>query len=766
VTDSKKIAFKVELSRILELLADQIYQSPLALLRENTQNAFDAIRMRLHLGQDFQPEIAIEIADGQIIVSDNGIGMAPTEIEENFWYAGASGKNNDEARAAGVVGTFGIGAMANFGIADHLSVESQSARTGERTRSAVAKADLSTEEPGIEVTTLEAGPSAGTTVTARIEPGKVVSALEATTYLKQFVEFVDVPIRLNGELISGAPYESALPSVRSAWEELAPGVTLAGTVTGNLRVLGMSSGELRLILTDATVAGAAGGSGAAVLTQGGNAIRTLRTGFGLATVGVSSLNQWGGIVDLPFLKPTAGREALEANSNQQLQNFISALDEIVFEFALRHIESFQGDPLLRWITQRKRFSECGNLEVTVRPSGDQQTLESLLSAPGTVRYYAGRDQTVVSTFASDDEPLIVISRNSPKRDCEIGFLNANGIPPVDESPLVLETMDGGSMSVGHTALAMRVKRLLEEDYFLPTVIEFGKLSGDLPLLVTEAGPPVTLYLDPASTTIAPLVALYRDEYNAFGPFVKDFVRAHVFPRVANLVPSSTKEGAEAFLRRLQAKREWFEYELADQRDLDEIWQRFRAGEITLSEATDRLTDTQRSVVEVSQAQTASVATVLHEPQEKTDDEPDPFAARPAIDRRSVETPARILTSEPSLNGYGCFLALSDRVQREKGDFFLQPHTTEVVWGGQKVLFIFQHHSQRFGLYYDILCPGLVAETSGGGQFLTSTILTKERSFIPIPDAVAGAFLPEAAERKRLEIKCDVLYLDVAPAAGA
>ncbi len=41
----KKIAFKVEMSRMLELLADQIYQSPLALLRENTQNAFDAIRM-------------------------------------------------------------------------------------------------------------------------------------------------------------------------------------------------------------------------------------------------------------------------------------------------------------------------------------------------------------------------------------------------------------------------------------------------------------------------------------------------------------------------------------------------------------------------------------------------------------------------------------------------------------------------------------------------------------------------------------------------
>jgi molecular chaperone HtpG len=25
----------------------------------------------------------------------------------------------------------------------------------------------------------------------------------------------------------------------------------------------------------------------------------------------------------------------------------------------------------------------------------------------------------------------------------------------------------------------------------------------------------------------------------------------------------------------------------------------------------------------------------------------------------------------------------------------------VVWGGQKVLFVFEHHSGEFGLYYDV-----------------------------------------------------------------
>ena len=94
--------------------------------------------------------------------------------------------------------------------------------------------------------------------------------------------------------------------------------------------------------------------------------------------------------------------------------------------------------------------------------------------------------------------------------------------------------------------------------------------------------------------------------------------------------------------------------------------------------------------------------------------PDIFDAVPGIDRRESETSALILTSDYPVNGYTCFLSLSDRVQREKGAFFLQPHTTEVVWGGRKVVFIFQHHSGRFGLYYDILCPALVGTASGGG----------------------------------------------------
>ena len=212
----RKIPFKVEFSRILEVLSEQIYQSPFALLRENTQNAFDAIRMREALGHNFEPAIQIAVDDHSVTVTDNGIGMTSHEIETNFWYAGSSGKNNDAARNAGVVGTFGIGAMANFGVADALSVESESAVTEKRTLSSVRKSELSTDARVISVKSVDSKGEPGTTVRAHLASANKMSIPDAKKYILEFVEFVDVPVIFNGTKISGKPHRSVLPSEKRA----------------------------------------------------------------------------------------------------------------------------------------------------------------------------------------------------------------------------------------------------------------------------------------------------------------------------------------------------------------------------------------------------------------------------------------------------------------------------------------------------------------------------------------------------------------------
>lgn len=696
-----------------------------------------------------------------IEVVDNGIGMIPEEVETHFWYAGKSGKNTDAARAAGVVGTFGIGAIANFGVAEELSVETESAATGERTLSSVRKTDLSTDTEGISVTPAEPTGTPGTVVRARLNSQSGVSVQEARQYLKDFVEFVDIPVLFNGEILSGSTHREVLPSERHAWMEQLADVSVAGILSGDIEIIGMASGELRVVVDNIRTATGLGRPGAIVLLQDANAIRTLRSGFGLATVGMQSLYRWGGVVELPFLTPTAGREALDTSSNQLLQSLLADIDNLISPVAAGHPEAFSNERVLQWIAATGQYDLCGPLEVGFRPGGDPETLQTVVQRSG-LRYYGGRDPSVIAAYASEDEPLVVLSRRSPRRDCEQGYLALQGIEEVDISPKVNVELALTEQSFAHSALATRVARILEEDYFLAVEIRFGSISGGLPILVTDTGTPVVIFLDPDSTTVAPLLALYRDDYAAFGAFVKDFVRSAIFPRISKLVPSSTREGAEAFLRHLRSNREWFEYELNDKADLEEILEDLRAGRLTLAEATRQLVDNSRSVVEVSPDGTVPLSSVVGGVEDQTDDDdlPDPLAAKPAIDRREEETTALILTSdEADLNGYTCFLSLSSRVQREKGEFFLQPHATEIVWGGRKVVFVFQHHSGRFGLYYDILCPGLIAETAGGGPRATSTILTKGRTFIPVPTDIAGAFLPKAGEVTRLEVRCDILYID-------
>jgi molecular chaperone HtpG len=137
-------------------------------------------------------------------------------------------------------------------------------------------------------------------------------------------------------------------------------------------------------------------------------------------------------------------------------------------------------------------------------------------------------------------------------------------------------------------------------------------------------------------------------------------------------------------------------------------------------------------------------------------------AAPSIQRLDIETDRKLLTipdNEKSLQGFKCFLAITDRVREDRGDFFLQPHKTSIVWGGQRALFVFEHHSGKFGLYYDIQSQEMIAQSTSVRSYPTSTIVMKNKIFIPIPPEIQRAFIPAAGERKRLQVRCDILYID-------
>src|SRR5258708_14462740 len=161
----KRIAFDVETERVLQILTSEIYDSPKAFLRENVQNAYDAILMRSTAQTrsllDFT--IHITVREHQLVVADDGIGMTEEVLRNNFWRAGSSGKKSELAQRSGVIGTFGIGAMANFGVCTALRVETRNVDSPVTLISSAKRDQLRIAQECIDLERVKDDPNPGTT---------------------------------------------------------------------------------------------------------------------------------------------------------------------------------------------------------------------------------------------------------------------------------------------------------------------------------------------------------------------------------------------------------------------------------------------------------------------------------------------------------------------------------------------------------------------------------------------------------------------------
>ncbi len=768
MTDTRNaIPFSIDISRMIELLASQIYPSPFALLRENVQNAFDAIMLRRHAGQSFEAKIEVSIEPGRIVVSDNGIGMSRQELREHFWRAGSSSKNTDEARAAGVVGTFGIGAMANFGIADRLEVVSESARAPERTRCVAERATLSVTDDCITFTAEPATGSPGSVVTATMQTANTMEVGQAVAYIADFVRFVDLPVLVNGNLLSQTPIDQAVPELASSWHWKGSDIAVGSRIKADILLTGSAQGEVRIDLSairfnDQLI------TGRLILRQGVGALRTFRNRFGLATTSVPSIYQLGGVADFLILKPTAGREALTTDSVAFLNQFAAPIDQLISEHLAKRPEANNSQAFINWTANHKRWDLCGQLRARIEP-GDSATLSELVqrSQVKPLLVYGGTDPGIMN-HASTDRPVVALARNTQRRNCEQGYLNSFGkVEALTDEPRVLQQLAPAELDMAQSALAFRLAQILNTEYFLSATVGFGTISHGLPVLVTGNNP-VDVILDSTASSVSVILQIYKTEYGAFGNLTTDFARNVIFPRISNLVPSATKQGTEAFLKTLRRSQDVFEYERSDLENLTSLWNDYMGGKLTMEQAALKAKSVHRSYQVLDPATTGRVRDIVPDvtdnssPGTSAEEEVRNLSPLPPIQRTDIATDRKLLTiddSDPPLKGYRCFLAISKRVRDERGEFFLQPHRTSVVWGGQKVLFIFEHHSGEVGLYYDVQMSAPVTSASGGGAFETSTIVMKNQTFIPIPLEIQGAFMPEIGETKRLEVRCDLLYID-------
>ena len=108
---------------LIELVSEQLYQSPLKAIEELVVNAYDADASECRV---YVP-LASDSSQDFVIVFDNGIGMDHDGLVD-LWKIGQSNKRMEETqskRKRKQIGKFGIGKLAAHAIADRLTYVTQ-----------------------------------------------------------------------------------------------------------------------------------------------------------------------------------------------------------------------------------------------------------------------------------------------------------------------------------------------------------------------------------------------------------------------------------------------------------------------------------------------------------------------------------------------------------------------------------------------------------------------------------------------------------------
>ena len=245
------------------------------------------------------------------------------------------------------------------------------------------------------------------------------------------------------------------------------------------------------------------------------------------------------MANLSSLTPTAGREALTSPSVQFLQNLVTGLERLIADHMGTLEVSDNSTRFMEWVRRNNRFDLCDHIGVMLEPEGRFRSLDTLNRAKDarTWNIYAGREQTIIDSFATDEQPLVVLSATQPRRGCQEGYLrNFSNVAPVPDRPTVIETKPESRWTLGESALAFRLGAILESDYFVPCAVQYAQISHGLPLIVDTSQNPVLITLDSHSSTIAPILQLYEADYESLTGFVKDFIRNAIFPKISSLGP--------------------------------------------------------------------------------------------------------------------------------------------------------------------------------------------------------------------------------------
>src|SRR5690606_12387211 len=183
-------------------------------------------------------------------------------------------------------------------------------------------------------------------------------------------------------------------------------------------------------------------------------------------------------------------------------------------------------------------------------------------------YYDGHDATILKQFASEEANLFHVSQTNPRRKLQIRYLTQiSKLAKVPDTVQVQRVADT-DLTMEEAMFLVRLRGVLLDDYLMPDVdVGFAAISHGVNFHVDKLKNIVHLSIARDNAAVKIVLECYSTARDVFNGFMKDFVREHIYPRIRDHVPSSTKQGRDALFRRLQENKELFRI---DQDDFGEI----------------------------------------------------------------------------------------------------------------------------------------------------------------------------------------------------
>ncbi len=721
----------IEFDSVLAAISKQIYETPLAFLRENVQNAVDALRIQAaregQLAGDERYAVEIAIEGRLCTIRDNGIGMSLDDLRNLFWTIGASGKRTQEARDAGCVGMFGIGGFANFGVCDDLTVTSQpEASRGHWTR--LSREDIEGGKGGIPevgVGDSDAAAPRGTIVAGLLKSDPSVPELEA--YVRDFVQYSQERVFFNGVLMSGRQRPSAatgdavpLHPDPVLWEH--NGYAIVGQMYE-------TAGHVLLAeLTGLTVNGESVRLAANLRFENGP-IDVLKRGFKICATGLATQIGVSGTIDCDQLSPTAGRDSLDAESSALVAGVVGTMERAAVLAVLAAPERIsQHTRVFRYIRTNGLVPHLGNVIVDLVDGSETKLDDLRIRSEGGVRVFfaTSQNKTLSQLLQTRGHAVVQLPADRDKQIAVRQYLTDYCKAEAFEGRIECAAVYT-ELTRFERAFLSELEHTIVTSYDVAGVkIVPGQLTEDVPVFAPESqSPDLTVFVDVRHSEVAKLESLGINSllFSMVAVFCREYLGATLKSRSPKFF------GSGAVNMDFLSKRR------------SEMW-------VLLSNDIEVLTRTTstREVVRTSDVHVVHAGAVVEQSEAVTAD-----AREPKL--------IRIEGSDEFAELFGYYLRIPNSAFIAYGDVIQQCDARGVIWAGNKILFVVSDAiSSAFQL--EVRLDRIIAPPEGAGFAGGAVDMDRPAQglfgglYLPLPVELEDFLVPSGADEIRIELRCD------------